>query len=269
MATIEGLRGSQDTETIASLGEMVRQLTDLNYRGCPEKSDVLQSAYQLMVSIPGHAEYYAKRIKAQQAALEDALKGTSTDRTGTAKAKLLEEQMYGFATLKAIPSPETVRVLGEFLYDPWGLRPNLQPGEYPDLDEEGITSHSWRALVALAALPLAHKPVQPRPNRWVDYHQDIDAWKLWYEQVRAGTRTFRFIGDPQEYNLHGPVAAAIEPTPARPPRPADVVPPTPVEVSPQPARRTTTIAISIAVLLLGAAAWRAFRSRRKGGRSVP
>jgi hypothetical protein len=217
-----------------------------------------------MVSIPGHAEYYAKRIKAQQAELEDALKGTSTDRTGIAKAKLLEEQMYGFATLKAMPSPETVRVLGEFLYDPWGLRPNLQQGEYPDLDEEGITSHSWRALVALAALPLAHKPVQPRPNRWVDYHQDIDAWKLWYEQVRAGTRTFRFVGDPREYNLHGPVASGVEPTVARQHRPADDAPPAVVEESPQPADRGPIIGLFVALLLLVAAAWRVFRSRREG-----
>lgn len=268
MAVIESLRRDPAADTFDSLGKMVRQLADSSYRGTPEKSEFLQEARQFMLSIPGHAEYFANRIKSRQRILEDCLKGPSTDAIGTAQSKLLDEQMYGFATLKAMPSPETVRVLGEFLYDPWGLRPNLQPGEYPDLDEEGITSHSSRALTALAALPLAHKPVQPRPNRWVDYHQDIDAWKLWYEQVRAGTRTFRFIGDPQEYNLQGPVAAAIEPTPARPPRPTDVVPPTPVEVSPQSARRNTTIALSIALLLLVAAAWRAFRSQRKGARSL-
>ena len=36
-------------------------------------------------------------------------------------------------------------------------------------------------------------------------------------KVKAGTRTFRFEGDPQEYNLDGPVHAAMDgPTATRP-----------------------------------------------------
>jgi hypothetical protein len=30
------------------------------------------------------------------------------------------------------------------------------------------------------------------------------AWLLWYEQIKSGNRTFRFEGDPTEYDLNGP-----------------------------------------------------------------
>src|SRR5690606_36659162 len=75
-------------------------------------------------------------------------------REGAAKSKLLEEQMYGFETLSQMTSPETVRVLGEFLLDPWGLRPDAKPGEDPNRSKFGESTHASRALKALARLPL-------------------------------------------------------------------------------------------------------------------
>ena len=32
----------------------------------------------------------------------------------------------------------------------------------------------------------------------------FEAWRRWHEEVKAGQRTFRFVGDPTEYDLNGP-----------------------------------------------------------------
>ncbi len=48
------------------------------------------------------------------------------------------------------------------------------------------------------------------------YNMNVEPWRLWYAQVKAGTRTFRFKDDPQEYNLDGPVqVAAVAPSPRK------------------------------------------------------
>lgn len=172
---------------------------------------------------------------------------------GRAKSLLLREQMYGFRNLGQMPSPETVRVLGEFLFDPWGLKPGAQPGMSPDEDEIGLASHASFSLHVLSSLPLTTRANATPPEK-TTYWADIDAWKLWYEQVRAGTRTIQFEGDPQHYNLQGPVATAIEPSPTvRHRKPAEELAPTTVEVE-EPSG-PHVIALTAACVLLGVALW--------------
>ena len=180
---------------------------------------------------------------------------------GKAKSELMEEQMYGFEKLSLMPSPETVRVLGGFLSDPWGLLPNAKPGGNYSNDKQGLSPHASRAMSALAKLPLENRPVQSPPDQ-IYYWNDINTWKLWYEQVKAGTRTFRFKGDPQEYSLAGPVTEGREAKDTRPNRDTNNghVPAPPVEAV------ATTVGVPIWVLglaggLLAVALW--FAMRRK------
>lgn len=170
---------------------------------------VYEEAQRAVISIPGHAEHFQKRIKDAQRAFEQVKGNPDSMAFGDLQQDLLNEQMYGFAKLGAMPSPETVRVLGEFLFDPWGLNPNAKPGEDYSVSD-GETAHAGRALKALASLPLENR-ANATPADRTQYWRDIDAWKLWYEQVKAGSRTFRFVGDPQNYSLAGPVAEAREP----------------------------------------------------------
>jgi hypothetical protein len=171
--------------------------------------EVFQRAQSLILQTPGHAEHFQKRIKDAQRAFEKVKGNTDSMAFGDLQQDLLNEQMYGFEKLGAMPSPETVRVLGEFLFDPWGLNPNATPGEDYSVSD-GETAHAGRALKALASLPLETR-ANATPADRTQYWRDIDAWKLWYEQVKAGSRTFRFVGDPQNYSLAGPVAEAKEP----------------------------------------------------------
>lgn len=193
-------------EVIPLLAACVKKTSMSTIFQSDERWEVHYAAQKALVAIPGHAEYYEKRIKEAQKKVE-SLDGWAQ---GKAKSELLNEQRLAFEKLAFMPSPETVRVLGDFLSDPWGLLPNAKPGgEYSD-DKQGLSPNASRAIGALGKLPLEVRPVQTPPGQ-NHYWDDIDAWKLWYEQVKAGTRTFRFKGDPQEYSLAGPVSEASEP----------------------------------------------------------
>lgn len=53
----------QDTaEAIPELGEMLRQLKNLNYRECGERDQVVRELQTTLAAIPGHAEYYRDQI---------------------------------------------------------------------------------------------------------------------------------------------------------------------------------------------------------------
>ncbi len=239
-------RSKPPEEAIPKLGLWVYQLSSTTHKE-RDGRPVFTAAQDALIAIPGHAEYYAKKIKDAQREVERQ-RGVS-GREGAAKSKLLEEQMYGFATLRQLPTPETVRVLGEFLLDPWGLRQDAKPGEDPNRSKFGEGSHAENALAAIARLPLETR-ANTTPAEMTTYWKDIDAWKLWYEQVKAGNRTFRFKGDPREYNLNGPVEKASLAR-SRKDGPADAsVPVAAEEPSPFP-----VAALAAACAVLGVAVW--------------
>ncbi len=100
-------------------------------------------------------------------------------------------------------------------------------------------------------------------NRTV-YDEDIELWRIWYEQVKAGNRTFQFEGDPKHYNLEGPVAKAIEPASLARPRkdgPAEDSSPVAAE---EPSRFPVGV-LAAAVALLGVAVWFAMTRGRDAG----
>ena len=61
------------------------------------------------------------------------------------------------------------------------------------------------ARVALQKFPLLNKPFKD-PITQSNRADAQAAWQLWYEQVKSGKRTFRFEGDPTEYDLNGPAS---------------------------------------------------------------
>lgn len=182
-------------EMLAGLGEMLRQLKTLDYRACDERDAVISRIQKLLLAIPGHAEYYRDRIlKAREeydAKPLSALKEYNIDR----------EQEWGFETLAQLPSPETVRVLGEFLSDDRGLTHGPIRPKRTENGRSAEYANSSMSLTALNSLPIVNKPVAAK---YPSFPGDRDTYRLWYEQIKAGTRTFRFEGDPTEYDLDGP-----------------------------------------------------------------
>jgi hypothetical protein len=168
-----------------------------------EKSDTIR--YQLykelqevLISIPGHAENYRDKILHAQENLEQVW-ADSTER-GVAFSLVARERMNGFRTLTQMPSVETINVLGEFLFNTW-----VPPENASQRIEERLQPLSERAATTLMKLPIANKPAGLTSAIASDTLEiNLAVWQRWYEQVKSGTLTFSFVGDPTEYDLNGP-----------------------------------------------------------------
>jgi hypothetical protein len=149
--------------------------------------------------MPGHAEYYGHRILEPYRVAKRSL--GDPDAYSPAMASYRNESLYGFDTLRYLPSPETVRVLGDMLSEEWKSPIPVQDG----MMENPLAHYALRAL---AQLPLESKPAQTSADDHLE--KDLRSWQLWYEQVKAGTRTFRFKGDPKEYSFRDSRISAID-----------------------------------------------------------
>lgn len=188
--TIRQIETEPKPEAIAGLGEMVRQLKTLGYRECAERDYITSLAQSALVAIPGHAEYFRDKIYQSRERVK-AIGGTSL-------YEYHNELMYGFQTFPHLASPEGVRVLGEMLSDEW-----VPPGNETAPASEKLAPLSVSARVALQKFPLLDKPFKEAVTR----HNVADAnaaWLDWYKQIKSGKRTFRFEGDPVDYDLNGP-----------------------------------------------------------------
>jgi len=69
--------------------------------------------------------------------------------------------------------------------------------------------------MTLSKLPIANSPTEEiRHSGQID--DGLKAWRQWYAEVKDGRRTFRFIGDPVDYDLRGPSKrGALGPQPDR------------------------------------------------------
>lgn len=179
----------------------------------PRESTVYTTTLEALISIPGHAIFYEKRIKE---ASDAYFSEVDPSKRGNLRHALDTEKLVGFQRLELMTSSEAVAILGDFLFDDRGYVPNPKGISTPD-GPLGMSPNSSYALKALAALPLETKPLKPRKSNFVIYEQDIGAWRLWFEQIKAGTRTFRFKGSAQNYSLSGPVDEALIPSPRNPP----------------------------------------------------
>jgi hypothetical protein len=150
----------------------------------------LQSEF---LSIPGHAEYFGKRIREAY----EPLKGAN-GRAAISDAQ--NEMMYSFATLKNLPSPETVRVLGEMLSDTWRMkRPPPILGDYTYTPESLALSAVGSALMQL---PLREPPNVPGVMAGEDPEVVmVRPWQNWWEEIKSGKRTFSFKGQAVEYRF--------------------------------------------------------------------
>ncbi|MCW1887210.1 hypothetical protein OKA04_20900 [Luteolibacter flavescens] len=126
---------------------------------------------------------------------------------------------YDFERLKILSSMgelQDVRVvdrLGSLLHDmEWSEDPVEHMAKGADY---GLTQPNGKLSAQALANLVENPPLKKDPESYLE--SDIEPWRLWYEQLKAGNRTFRFKGDPQEYSLTGPVAQSLEPKSVSPP----------------------------------------------------
>ena len=199
LSSIERHRQMDANIAIPKLGYWLMQMSLSNNSEKGERP-VYHAAQSALLAIPGHADYFVNEVKQAKArALSpEELSGRDGKISWSNYNRVRSE---AFDTLEHLPSVEAVRALGEFLGDEED--PNaLRPGDEAT-DTLGPGSNSGLATMALRSL-IQDDPMKSK-NGWLELGE-IKAWQQWYEQIKAGNRTFRFEGDPTEYDLNGPAS---------------------------------------------------------------
>jgi hypothetical protein len=163
-----------------------------------EVDEVYLKIQNAMLLIPGHADYFAKEIQISRA---KAIDRQAREGGETRWEHYDDVRSAAIETLQNLPSPEAIRVLGELLSDSEKTGPQITEGALPD----AFGPPPNASLAADALKLLIEKPPVPQDRNW-QKKGDIEAWQLWYEQIKSGNRTFRFKGDPKDYDLTGPAS---------------------------------------------------------------
>lgn len=196
LAAINAQANVPPEQAIPKLGGWIQRVSQKRAPNW-EKGDrpVFHAAQSALLAIPGHADYFKKAIKDLQFKLESALK----DEKWNYVNDYSRLQWDSFQTLGLLPSVETVKVLGDFLYDESGGL-NLKDGDPMPTEGEIMSQQKKNCRLASSAL----FQLIDNPPMKAEKGDAVEVWRLWYEQVKAGNRTFRFKGDPTEYDLEGP-----------------------------------------------------------------
>ena len=204
-AWIEQAKNTKTPESMLNLARIVRGVGQNFDQASPEAKDLLYQAKDQLLAIPGHAEYYRDEILAARLEYEAAKAGSNTDKSSWLRSELSHVQANGFRTMAYLPSVETVRVLGEFLADERGYTKVPPNPTIDDLEATGLEQPNCKgAAKAFVSLPIVSKPLV---KNWTSVSfDDVPLWRTWYEQIKAGKRTFRFEGDSTEYDLSGPAS---------------------------------------------------------------
>lgn len=205
--TLAEINSMPPDEAIPKLSEiMARTLRWQN-----EKSlEIYKSAQQKLLSIPGHAKYFTDKVDAEwESTAESVRKLRSVLPTDWEKqppdseiSKSVAKALFELAPwrrysevcsknlgmLGHIPSTESVRALGRYLRN---------------RDETGLVVQSpgtWN----LAAESLTELISDGPMHVWMASAEDVPKWQQWFDEVKAGKRTFRFVGSDMDYTLDGP-----------------------------------------------------------------
>jgi len=241
-------------EAIPRLGLAVYKTSHNRIYKVPERAELHEQLEQALITIPGHAEYYRNKINFAQENLDRAieLSATSgTNQTGNLKSVLRSAQNDSFMILQELPSPETVRVLGEMLFDERGVIKKENASE--NSDAFLMQTPTSQLAASLLEKMLEDPPPVELPGT---YFSDLEPWRNWYTQIKEGRRTYRFKGDPQEYNLRGLAREALNPDILRGARrPSYQNNAANSENGSRPASKAPAITALVLVVLIGGGYW--------------
>ena len=249
-------------------------------RGLGRASDPLVDTRYLLLretllSLPGHAQYFADALEAERAALKPGEYRSDYERN---------LHTYLAETLCHLPSPETVKVLGAYLNDERDTgsiesrRGNdVLPGPTVPL----------KAMKSLCDLGIEGCPVSPRPSfsqRSAKHMASLETMRKWYEKIKSGEQAFSFKGQSVEYRfnpdgtwLSTPIANppddAPAPPPAKPPatggKPSGTASALPPATAPAPVSGRIWPWMTGGVLTVFAALGYFIRSRRQAAAETP
>ena len=152
-----------------------------------------------VLSIPGHAKYFAdelERLRLDPRSDYERIRAT-----------------YLAETLKHLPSPETVSVLGHYLGDmrdmPIDENPKyneaVRSGRIKPADWIPLPQNAWLATYALSNIGLQNPPFEPVADysfiRFAPSAESLPKFRAWWDDVKSGKRTFSFVGQTVEYRF--------------------------------------------------------------------
>jgi hypothetical protein len=173
------------------------------------------------------------------------------------------ERLNLIRAMGEMPDVRVVEKLGELLYDmEWTEDPIEHARRGADY---GLVSPNGKLAARALAKLVENPPLNKDPENYLD--SDVEPWRLWYEQLKAGNRTFRFKGDPQEYSLSGPATAMSKETAESPVHTTRASKPQPpVEAGPEAEvvkRQQPVIPLVAACVVLLATLWLWMRARNR------
>jgi hypothetical protein len=173
-------------DKVKHLMDMVEFRARYNVPRSQRELDLIQEAISEVIKTPGHAEFFAEEVRRKQKEVAHIRIGPYGERIDYNTLRI----RYLFKTLPLMKSPETIKVLGEFLSDDKDLPEGAIPACY--------YANNGYAVMALKKIGLCN-PAEKYP---LDASAiTIKMWQVWYEQVKAGEITFSFIGQPHEYRF--------------------------------------------------------------------
>jgi hypothetical protein len=226
LAAVRELKIASPEIAIPKLVNLVRQLS-IGTNVEKGERPVFTEARSTLLAIPGHAKYYENKIAAMRAEVlaSDGARAVLSEEEARERqhreVEAVSEWTYinyceatAFPTLALLPSPETVAVLGRYLEDPEGRDgKTLLGGEMNggDQDFEARRSNAEYATMAIRVLGIEHPPARALAiKNWESAApEEVDAWKDWWQEVKSGQRTYRFVGSTTENGPVGPVSAEM------------------------------------------------------------
>lgn len=205
----EILERAQQSPDDKSLEELAKMIYGVGMHLSTASNDTKQmhhEACSFLLTIPGLQERYRDRINVERAKYDEILKTGNVTQITDQRLKWADAKS-AFAVMKYLPSVETVKVLGEFLADERGRMTVAPDASYEEKVEvvDNLPASDY-AMFTFDGMPIVAKPYK-RPGASIPEREmpaALAAWRAWYEQIKAGNRTFRFEGDPTEYDLNGP-----------------------------------------------------------------
>lgn len=185
-------------ETIPLLADGLQKLARKNVFQVAERIEVYDLVQSTLLAIPGHAKYFADELERQRIDPKSAYIRTRTT--------------YLTETLKHLPSPETIQVLGHYLSDmrdiPYDENPKyieaLRAGKVKEPDWTPTPQNAWLATYTLSNIGLRNPPFEPVGNYINIRFSEPDSlpkFRKWWEDVKSGKRTFSFVGQTVEYRF--------------------------------------------------------------------
>jgi hypothetical protein len=191
---IQQAKNHQDVDALVHLARIIRGVGS-NLKGAtPEALTLYNQAQSAILDFEGHATLFGNLIEDERGKVAHL-----PANTGPRVSYDFNRQIV-FETLVHIPSPETVKVLGEYLSDERDLH-EMTPEETAGQSclSGGSTGNSTYATKALEKSALRSKPY--RPGSVLENDVAKAAWRKWWGGIEAGRETFSFSGQNVEYRF--------------------------------------------------------------------